>query len=216
MNVLKTVGIGKSVPDFKGKSTQGDIDFPIEFSGEWVVLYSYVGDFLPTDATDILALDKASGKFRAQNARVIAMSPDSIATHIAWVRALRNQRRDGTDIGIPLVSDRMHEISTLYGVAPNQKTVFIIDDTGVLRSMHVYSPDTGINVTEILRALAAQRSAKAQNAQTPVNWTPGEDLLSPPPQTVAEANGNIALREAMGGQCLDFYICYTPDTGKRE
>lgn len=213
---------GKPYPEFYARTSKGEVNFPGDFKGKWVVLYSYIGDFLPADATDILALDKAKPKFFSYNADVIAMSPDSVATHIAWVRSLRNQRTDGTDIDIELISDRNLEISQMLGITNadgnmnnNAKAVYIIDSNGILRSSHIYSHNTGINVTDIERELLALQTAQFQTAHTPVNWTPGEDVLDIPPQTVNSASTNVIEKEANGSQCLDWYICYRQDNGNR-
>ncbi len=214
--------IGKKLPKFEAQTTNGSITLPDDSLGNWVILYSYIGDFLPSDASDILALDAALAKFNAHDAKVYAMSPDSVATHIAWNFALRNYKRDGKNIGIELISDRALDISKMLNTSTadsdmnlNEKTVFIIDKDGVVRSRHNYSHSTGINVTDIERELLALQTAQHQNAQTPVNWTPGEDVLEHPPKTIDSAGNNIQFKEAQGGRCIDWYICYRADNGKR-
>lgn len=191
--------------------------------GKWTVLYYYIGDFLPSDATDILELDRAKPRFAAHNADIIAISADSVPTHIAWILALRNQRVDGTDINIELISDNSLSIADILGVTTtdfdmnnNVKTLFIIDEEGILRSIHMYSYNTGINTTELERELVSLQTARYQFGQTPVNWTPGADILSHPPQTINDATTNIIKKEANGGDCLDWYICYKQDTSVRK
>lgn len=215
--------IGFKIPQFEARTTKGIVSFPDDFNGKWVILYSYVGDFLPSDATDILALDRALPKFASHNAEIIGISPDSVATHIAWIRSLRNQKRDGTNIGVELISDRSLDISKILNTNAvsdnmnyNQKNLFIIDEEGILRSAHTYSHSTGINVTDIERELLALQTAKYQFGQTPVNWTPGEDILEHPPQTITSADTNMQTKESVGGRCLDWYICYRQDNGTRK
>ena len=219
-----TPALGHKMPQFQARTTNGLITFPDEFYGKWVILYSYIGDFLPSDTTDILALNDAKPKFTAHGAEILAMSPDSVATHIAWLLSLRNQRMGNanTNVDIELISDRSLEIADMFDINTtdnnmnyNEKTVYIIDDEGILRSKHTYSQNTGINVTDIERELLALQTAKYQFGQTPSGWTPGEDVLDHPPQTITSAGSNIQVKESIGGQCLDWYICFRPDNGTR-
>ena len=46
--LLEAVGvprIGDKAPAFKAVTTQGDINFPEQYLGKWVVLFFYNGDF---------------------------------------------------------------------------------------------------------------------------------------------------------------------------
>lgn len=205
---------GNKVPSFSLPSTNGSIDFPI--NGKWTVLHIYEGDFLPVSAGEILALSKAMPKFRAHGAEVKAMSADSVATHLAWILSLRNQDRDGKTIDIELISDRFGEILKSYDMESElQSGTLIIDPDGVLRAFHKHSSSTGINVTEIERELLALQTARYQFGQTPAGWTPGEDILDPPPRSKTSALSNMSDKQALGGYCLDWYICYRQDTGLR-
>ena len=37
--------IGDQAPSFKAVTTQGEINFPEDFSGKWVILFSHPADF---------------------------------------------------------------------------------------------------------------------------------------------------------------------------
>lgn len=206
---------GNPTPVFSAPSTGGQTDFPKK-DGTWSVLYIYEGDFLPTSATDILALNRALPKFLAHGANVYAMSTDSVASHISWIMSLRNHDKNGKPIDIELISDRFGEIAKSYGMQPqNESGTFIIDPDGILRATNIHSTTTGINVTEIERELLALQTAHHQFGQTPSGWTPGEDILDHPPRSLESALSNMSDKQALGGYCLDWYICYRQDTGKR-
>lgn len=214
MKGVDTMDTENTVPRFTLPSTNGQLSFPPE--GEWTVLHIYEGDFLPVSATEILALNKAVPKFAAHGARVIAMSADSVATHLAWILSLRNQDKDGKTVDIELVSDRFGKALESYGMHGRLKSgTLITDPEGVLRAFHRHSAEAGINVTEIERELLALQTAYAQGALTPAGWTPGEDIIEPPPATKAQALTNMKDTLARGGYCLDWYICYRQDSGKR-
>ncbi len=206
---------GQKVTEFTALSTNGQIDFP-KNNGLWTVLYIYEGDFLPTSATDIQALDRALPKFLAHNSQIFAMSTDSVASHLAWIMSLKNHDKNGKAIEIELISDRFGEIAKSFGVqSKNDSGTFIIDPEGVLRAKNIHSSVTGINVTEIERELLALQTARYQYGQTPSGWTPGEDILDHPPRSLTSAMSNMSDKQALGGYCLDWYICYRQDTGLR-
>ena len=206
---------GQKVKNFTALSSNGQIDFP-KNNGLWTVLYIYEGDFLPTSATDIKELDRAYPKFLAHDTQIIAMSTDSVASHLAWILSLRNQNKDGLPIKIELISDRLGEIMGEFGVAiQNESGTFIIDPEGILRAKNIHSSVTGINVTEIERELLALQTARYQFGQTPSGWTPGEDILDHPPRSLSSTLTNMSDKQALGGYCLDWYLCYRQDTGLR-
>ena len=195
------------------ESTDGQLKFPTD---GWTVLHIYEGDFLPVSATEIQALSKAAPKFAAHGAKIYALSADSTATHLAWILSLRNQDKDGKTIDIELISDRYGNFIKVLGMdGIRQSGTLIIDPDGIIRAYHKHTADTGINVTEIERELVALQTAFAQSAQTPSGWTPGEDVLLPPPITKQDALYGARENEQKGGYCLDWYLCYKQDAGER-
>lgn len=171
---------------------------------------------MPTSATDVLELNRALPKFLAHDAKIYALSADSVASHISWIMSLRNHDKNGKTIDIELISDRYGNIAKSYGLqGENDIGTFIIDPEGILRAKNIHSSVTGINVTEIERELLALQTARFQYGRTPSGWTPGEDILEHPPRSLESALSNMSNRQALGGYCLDWYICYRQDTGQR-
>lgn len=218
----KQTGVGSPAPNFTAKSTEGKVNFPKDYQGLWTVLFWYIDDFSPSAASDILMLEGAAAKFAAYNAKIAAISPDSLQTHIAWVLALRNLKTDGKAISFPLIADRNGQISDLYNITNtddfmqnNEKAIMIIDPDGIIRSVHRLSEGSGINVTETERELLSLQTARYQNALTPAGWTPGDDIISYPPTTSKDAASAVAQNEAQGMYCLDWYLCFKQDSGKR-
>ena len=195
-------------------STNGQISLPSN-DGKWTVLYIYEGDFSPSSASDILALEKALPKFFAYDANVVAMSSDSIAAHLAWILSLRNQSRQGKSIGIELISDKNGVTQNALGIdAGNESAVIIIDPDGVVRHIKKGDTSSGINVTEIERELLALKEISEKSLRTPANWTPGSETLSHPPTTLDGALSGATKALQTGGYCVDWYICYNDTTLK--
>ena len=222
MDTYKKTHVGQAAPAFAAESTGGQVSFPEGIAGKWVVLYIYIGDFMPCCMSDIMALSNAAPRLSAYNAEVLALSPDSVPTHIAWALSLRNHNK-GSDINIDLVSDRSLEIAQMYGVRNvsdstenMEKAVVILDQSGVIQAMHTLPYSAGINVTELERELLALQTAKYQYGLTPSGWTPGDEVLEYPPRTLNTAGRNVSQKTALGQRCIDWYICYRQDTGVRK
>ena len=81
--------IGEKAPSFKAKTTQGEINFPEDFAGKWVVLFSHPADFTPVCTTEFMTFASMSDEFKKINTELVGLSIDGIASHIAWLRKIR-------------------------------------------------------------------------------------------------------------------------------
>ncbi len=46
-DVISMSRIGDNAPSFKATTTQGEFNFPGDYSGNWVILFSHPADFTP-------------------------------------------------------------------------------------------------------------------------------------------------------------------------
>ena len=89
------------------------------------------------------------------------------------------------------------------GAADTQavRATFFIDPESVLRAMVYYPMSNGRSIEEFVRLLQAMQASDQHAIATPEGWTPGCDVIVPPPKT-AEA---MAKRAGEGYNTVDWY-----------
>ena len=96
--------VTKPAPDFTATAVMPDNLFQeltlSSYRGKYVVLFFYPLDFTFVCPSEIIAFDKALGKFKKKNTEVIGVSVDSQFTHLAWKETPRAQGGIGP-IGFP-------------------------------------------------------------------------------------------------------------------
>ena len=94
--------IGDKAPAFKAVTTQGEISFPEDYKGKWVILFSHPADFTPVCTTEFMTFASMIEEFKSLNTELIGLSVDSLYSHIAWLRKIqelewnRNKIRNDT------------------------------------------------------------------------------------------------------------------------
>lgn len=126
---------GAKAPDFTAKNADEVSMNLSDFLGKKVILYFYPKDMTPGCTTQACEFSQNYADFKAKNAVIIGISPDSSAKHDTF-----SQKYGLKHI---LLSDEDHEISKLYGVWQVKKnygkeylgivrTTFVIDENGVI------------------------------------------------------------------------------------
>jgi len=200
--------IGCAAPQFSVRTTMGQRSLA-QYRGRWLVLFSHPADFTPVCTSEFIAFSKAHEQFRALACDLLAVSVDSLFSHIAWVRSI--EERFGVRVPFPIAEDPSMAIARAYHMlhplAADSSTVraaFVIDPDGLIRALTWYPMSTGRSVAELLRLVVALQTSDAEGVSTPEGWRPGDDVIASPPLTVDEA-------AAEAGQNLDWY--YRPAKG---
>ena len=63
--------IGEKAPAFKAATTQGEINFPEDFKGKWVILFSHPADFTPVCTTEFMSFARMEKEFEQLNTKLI-------------------------------------------------------------------------------------------------------------------------------------------------
>jgi len=175
--------IGDAAPDFSARSTTGDIRHS-EFRGRWLILFSHPADFTPVCTTEFVELAKAADDFAKRDCALMALSIDSLFSHFAWLRIIRD--RLGVEVRFPIVEDPTLVIARAFGMVGDDdsdsaavRNTFFIDPQGIIRAMSCYPANVGRSVPEMLRTLDALKAVEG-GGLAPANWQPGGALCSSP------------------------------------
>lgn len=213
--------IGDNAPAFKAVTTQGEISFPEDYKGKWVVLFSHPADFTPVCTTEFMTFASMKEEFAALNTELIGLSIDSLYAHIAWLRTIKEKIEykgmKNIDISFPVIEDLKMDVARKYGmVQPNASTtqavraVFVIDPHAKVRAVIYYPLSNGRNMDEIKRLILAMQKSDKDGVATPANWQPGDDVIIPPPGSCGAAKERVETEED-GKYCLDWFMCLKKD-----
>lgn len=176
--------IGDIAPDFAARSTAGDVKLS-QFRGKWLVFFSHPADFTPVCTTEFVALAQASSRFAALNCALLGLSVDSLYSHMAWIRAIREVF--GVTIDFPVIEDPSMAVGRAFGMLDERardsatiRSTYFIDPEGIIRAITTYPHNVGRSVQEMLRMVAALQRASGDTVLTPEGWQPGEAVLLPP------------------------------------
>ena len=185
------------VPDFEANTTHGPIRLSEWNKDKWVILFSHPADFTPVCTTEFMAFANISEELEKRNVVLLGNSIDSIYSHIAWVRNIKDNFE--VDIGFPIIADLDMKVAKLYNMVHEAsastaavRAVFFIDPDRKLRAMIYYPLNVGRNFDEILRVIDAFQTADKHGVACPADWRPGDPVIVPPPGTTqaAEARAN--------------------------
>ncbi|NUQ24067.1 MAG: peroxiredoxin [Saprospiraceae bacterium] len=203
--------LGDIAPNFKAKTTEGDIDFHEYLGNGWGVLYSHPADFTPVCTTELGRTAALKAEFDKRNVKVIALSVDPLPSHHEWVKDIEETQH--VTLNFPIIADEDRKVAELYDmIHPNQtekftvRTVFVIDPNKKIRLTMTYPPSTGRNFHEILRVIDSLQLTDNYSVATPVDWEFGQDVVIAP----AIPDEEVPARFPKGHKRLKSYLRITP------
>lgn len=213
--------IGEKAPSFTAKTTQGNVTFPDDYKGKWVILFSHPADFTPVCTTEFMAFSAAAPDFKKMNCELLGLSIDSIYAHIAWLKTITDrieyQGAKNVIVPFPVIEDIKMDVARKYGMMqPTASTtqavraVFFIDPEGTIRALMYYPMSNGRNVEEIKRLLLGMQTSDQFKVATPANWQPGQEVVMPAPGSCGVANQRLPNAEKEGYRCVDWFLCFKP------
>ena len=209
--------IGEAAPEFQAVTTQGNINFPADYKGDWVILFSHPADFTPVCTSEFMTFASMEDQFAQANCKLVGLSVDGLYSHIAWLRTIKEKIEyrgmKNVEVKFPLIEDITMEVAKKYGmIQPGEsntkavRAVFIIDPKGMIRTIIYYPLSLGRNFDELYRALVALQAADAFGVATPADWRPGDDVIVSPAGSCDTAKSRMDGNEE-GLECKDWFFC---------
>jgi alkyl hydroperoxide reductase subunit AhpC len=200
-----------TAPDFEANTSLGKIRFHEWLGDSWGVLFSHPADFTPVCTTELGAVAKRRADFEKRNVKTIALSVDSIESHIKWIADINETQL--VEVEFPIIADTDFAISNLYGfVHPNAsdrftvRSVVVIGPDKKVKLIITYPASTGRNFDEILRVIDSLQLTAKYSVATPANWNQGEDVVI----STSIATEDIPARFPKGYRAVKPYLRLTP------
>ena len=216
--------INSLAPDFKAKTTVGDISFHEWLGTSWGVLFSHPKDFTPVCTTELGSLASMKSQFEQRNVKVIGLSVDPVSDHVKWLDDIKDVT--GIKPDYPIIADENLEVAKLYNMLEGDAGVTSMGRTAVdnqtVRTVFIIRPDkriglfltypmaTGRNFLEILRSIDSMQMTAKHKVATPANWQKGEDVIIVP----AVKDDEAKKLYPKGWKALKPYLRKVPDPTK--
>jgi peroxiredoxin 2/4 len=209
--------IGDKAPEFKAITTQGNINFPADYKGSWVILFSHPADFTPVCTSEFMAFATLEEKFNNANTKLVGLSVDGLYSHIAWLRTIKDKIEykgmKNVEVKFPLIEDITMEVAHKYGmIQPGEsntkavRAVFVIDPKGMIRTIIYYPLSLGRNFDELYRVVIALQTADEFSVATPADWRPGDEVIVPTAGSCGVAKDRMEGKEGEM-HCYDWFFC---------
>ena len=207
--------LGDPAPNFKAKTSEGEIDFYEYLGNSWGVLFSHPADYTPVCTTELGKTASLKSEFDKRNVKVIALSVDSVESHKGWINDINETQH--VEVNFPIIGDENREIALAYDmIHPNAsltatvRSLFIIAPDKTIKLTITYPASTGRNFQEILRVIDSLQLTANYSVATPADWKEGEDVVVLP----AIKTEDIPAKFPKGFTIVKPYLRLTPQPNK--
>ncbi len=203
--------LGDIAPNFKAKTTAGDIDFHEYLGDSWGILFSHPADFTPVCTTELGRTALLQEEFKKRNVKVLAVSVDPLDSHQSWVMDINETQHCNLDF--PIIADPDRVVALLYDMIHPKasetftvRSLFVIGPDKKVKLIITYPASTGRNFYEILRVIESLHLTEKYSVVTPADWKEGEDVIVVPSISTADA----VKKFSKGVKEIKPYLRYTP------
>ena len=212
---MATIRLGDLAPNFDAETTKGTINFYDYLGDSWGVLFSHPADFTPVCTTELGTVANYLPEFTKRNVKVIALSVDSLESHLKWINDI--EETQNVTLNYPIIADENKEVANLYDmIHPNAnetftvRSVFIIGNDKKVKLILTYPASTGRNFDELLRVVDSLQLTANYSVATPANWKDGQDVVISP----AVKDEDIEAKFPKGYNRIKYYLRMTPQPNK--
>lgn len=203
--------LGDVAPNFKAKTTAGEIDFYEYLGNSWGILFSHPADYTPVCTTELGKTALLNEEFAKRNVKVLAVSVDPLDKHHGWVKDINETQN--CDVNFPIIADEDRTVANLYDmIHPNAsatatvRSLFVIAPDKTLKLTITYPASTGRNFVEVLRVVDSLQLTANHSVATPADWKHGEDVIIVPSVSAEDA----VKKFPKGVKVVKPYLRYTP------
>lgn len=203
--------LGDVAPNFKAKTTEGEIDFYEYLGNSWGILFSHPADFTPVCTTELGKTALLQEEFAKRNVKVLAVSVDPLDKHFEWRKDINETQN--CSVGFPIIADEDRNVATLYDmIHPNAsatatvRSLFVIAPDKTVKLTITYPASTGRNFVEVLRVIDSLQLTAGFSVATPADWKGGEDVIVVPAVSTEDA----IKKFPKGVKIVKPYLRYTP------
>jgi len=146
-------GIGMRAPSYRNMSSRGEIMFPEQFAGKWVILFGHVEDFMPMNHAEQVELEAINKELSDNNCSIIALYEGDPQFLIEKYSTLGKGKTSLTkfkeSLPLTIVDDRSGDVARRFGILnmpsdsiDDMRIFYIIDPAGFIRTILVYHPES--------------------------------------------------------------------------
>ncbi len=167
--------IGQSAPPFQARAVNGIINFPEDYDGEWVVIFSIPQDLHPDVILESKEFAEILSNFEKMHTKLIGLCEDSIYRylHISNLYAkLENQHLENVIKKISVVEDVKKKITknycminTKFQLQATEGLVVIVDPLCRIRCIQNYMNSTWENLKEINQIITAFQNVDTEKQE---------------------------------------------------
>ena len=207
--------LGDDAPNFKAKTSLGEIDFYEYLGDSWGVLFSHPADYTPVCTTELGRTAALKEEFAKRNVKVLALSVDSVESHKGWINDINETQN--VDLDFPIIADEDRKIAEAYDmIHPNAsqsatvRSLFIIGPDKKIKLIITYPASTGRNFNEVLRVIDSLQLTAYHSVSTPADWKDGEPVVV----STAIKSEDIPAKFPKGFTEVKPYLRLTPQPNK--
>jgi alkyl hydroperoxide reductase subunit AhpC len=207
--------LGDVAPNFKAKTSIGEIDFYDYLGNNWGVLFSHPADYTPVCTTELGKTALLKSEFEKRGVKVLALSVDGVESHKSWINDINETQH--TSVEFPIIADEERTVAGLYDmIHPNAsetltvRSLFIIGPDKKVKLFITYPASTGRNFTEVLRVIDSLQLSAQYTVATPADWKDGDDVIVANSVTTEAA----VAKFPKGVKVVKPYLRYTPQPNK--
>jgi alkyl hydroperoxide reductase subunit AhpC len=207
--------LGDVAPNFKAKTSIGEIDFYEYLGDSWGVLFSHPADYTPVCTTELGKTALLKSEFEKRGVKVLALSVDGVESHKGWINDINETQH--TNVEFPIIADEDKTVAGLYDmIHPNAsetltvRSLFIIGPDKKVKLYITYPASTGRNFTEVLRVIDSLQLSAKYTVATPADWKDGDDVIVANSVTTEAA----VAKFPKGVKIVKPYLRYTPQPNK--